>query len=1006
MRTNASAQTGSCTIENAIKRREWGNLSVNERARYIEAVLCLSKKPPITPLSEFPGVRSRYDDFVATHINQTNHIHSTSRFLPWHRYLVWSYENALRTECGYVGAQPYYNWAKWAHDPEASPMFDGSDTSLSGNGEYIAKLPLFDDAPVLPRGHGGGCIHSGPFSNFSVNLGPIAAYWQDVPQNPDAASARLDHNPGGRGYNPRCIRRDISKRLSMFATSDANVTDLITNNNDYTSFQKALEATPSRAGYMGVHFGGHYTYGGDPGGDFYLSPGDPVFYFHHASVDRTWWTWQNLEPETRPHTGTGSGCRSAVARLRLTAASIARAMDDLDYLEPGFDPNSLTVPKLRNVLVTHDVTYPSNAKKPQLVQLFNEEVAPKANILLSARRRLKPSSKGIVDVPSSQASSVDEEYEQPPTTTRRSTGRRRTRASPTEDFDATLQPPPEPSTSRRRTTVKHTPSSDAEPEVRPAARRTRHSATPAIKVEDFEPEGWIRPAADSPFTSENPFQSGSSPPQEPRGGRRKTLDASDAREKRKSMASRRRTEGPKLKHDGHTEPPVSSHFNVPILRRKKEEEQELVPAGEEFTPEEAQEIAEQQQNGTLAVVPRRKKKGGSGGLAVGALTLSVMLAAVGFAYRNEKIEVGYCGVGRDPSSDLQGITIPEWAQVICQPCPPHAICSPLLVTACETDFMLKPHPLSLAGLVPLPPTCEPDSEKSQRVAVVSRRGVERLREQNAAHECNEPLKGEIKPPTSPFISEQELKATLSSKKSKRMSQEEFDALWEPAIGEMLSRDEIEHKDEGGIRVLRSTSLANQPLLCALRQSIRATLVRYLWIIAITVFSLIAVPSTKLYLTASRSTEETAKKLAEMALDRLSTQASLHASDPEAYPEPYISMSHLRDDVLRNEFSAKRRAKLWERVQVKVEGNSNCRPMVREGKHGDVSRVWEWIGAVQAIEGVEGPDSGKPPGSRRQSARFGNIANSPHSEYSTVPEVKKVKGEMGEVRKWDEGRPIY
>jgi len=145
----------------------------------------------------------------------------------------------------------------------------------------------------------------------------------------------------------------------------------------------------------------------------------------------------------------------------------------------------------------------------------------------------------------------------------------------------------------------------------------------------------------------------------------------------------------------------------------------------------------------------------------------------------------------------------------------------------------------------------------------------------------------------------------------------------------------------------------------------------------------------------------------MALDRLHTQASLHAADPDAYPEPYISMSHLRDDVLRNEFSAKRRAKLWERVQVKVEGNSNCRPMVREGKHGDVSRVWEWIGAVQAIEGVDGPGSGKPTsGSRRQSARFGNIASSPHSEYSTIPEVKKGNGEMSEVRKWDEGRPIY
>jgi tyrosinase len=178
-------------------------------------------------------------------------------------------------------------------------MFDGSETSLSGNGVYIANLTLFNDSPILPRGHGGGCVVSGPFANFTVNLGPVAAYWQEVPQNPDAVSAKMHRIPGGRGYNPRCLRRDISKQVSMHATSDANVTDLITNNDDYTSFQTALEATPARTGITGVHFGGHYTYGGDPGGDFYMSPGDPAFWLHHASVDRTWWTWQNLKPETR-----------------------------------------------------------------------------------------------------------------------------------------------------------------------------------------------------------------------------------------------------------------------------------------------------------------------------------------------------------------------------------------------------------------------------------------------------------------------------------------------------------------------------------------------------------------------------------------------------------------------------------------------------------------------------------------------------------------------------------
>jgi len=43
----------------------------------------------------------------ATHRAATN-IQQAS-FLSWHRYFTWAYENALRTECGYTGAQPVSN---------------------------------------------------------------------------------------------------------------------------------------------------------------------------------------------------------------------------------------------------------------------------------------------------------------------------------------------------------------------------------------------------------------------------------------------------------------------------------------------------------------------------------------------------------------------------------------------------------------------------------------------------------------------------------------------------------------------------------------------------------------------------------------------------------------------------------------------------------------------------------------------------------------------------------
>ena len=61
------------------------------------------------------------------------------------------------------------------------------------------------------------------------------------------------------------------------------------------------------------------------------------------------------------------------------------------------------------------------------------------------------------------------------------------------------------------------------------------------------------------------------------------------------------------------------------------------------------------------------------------------------------------------------------------------------------------------------------------------------------------------------------------------------------------------------------------------------------------------------------------------------------------------MSQLRDDILRNEFSASRRQKLWDKVQQKVEQNSNIRPTVRESHTGEVSRVWEWIGLLGLSE---------------------------------------------------------
>jgi hypothetical protein len=54
-------------------------LTSSQRTSYINAVLCLMKKPSKADPAFAPGSQNRYDDFVAVHINQTLTIHGTVR---------------------------------------------------------------------------------------------------------------------------------------------------------------------------------------------------------------------------------------------------------------------------------------------------------------------------------------------------------------------------------------------------------------------------------------------------------------------------------------------------------------------------------------------------------------------------------------------------------------------------------------------------------------------------------------------------------------------------------------------------------------------------------------------------------------------------------------------------------------------------------------------------------------------------------------------------------------
>ncbi|ARO87792.1 hypothetical protein EBAPG3_008435 [Nitrosospira lacus] len=83
----------------------------------------------------------------------------------------------------------------------------------------------------------------------------------------------------------------VTRNIGAFATlpTMADVTAVM-GNGTYNSFASALE---------GIHNSGHVWVGGSMGG-IPTAPTDPVFWMHHAEIDRIWAEWQAANPGQNP----------------------------------------------------------------------------------------------------------------------------------------------------------------------------------------------------------------------------------------------------------------------------------------------------------------------------------------------------------------------------------------------------------------------------------------------------------------------------------------------------------------------------------------------------------------------------------------------------------------------------------------------------------------------------------------------------------------------------------
>ncbi|KAL6885814.1 Di-copper centre-containing protein [Trichoderma evansii] len=257
-------------------------LSKQEQLAYIDAVKCLKSQP--AQLGKlYDGVRSRFDDYQVTHINNTDYIHWVlfNSIFRWHRIFLAQYESDLRTICNYKGAQPYWDWSLDVNTETEflnSPVFDPV-YGFGGNGAYINTSSWTNVSHHIPGKTGGGCISTGPFKNLPVNMGPGLNFT----------------------YNPRCLTRDFSPWL-VSQTLNSSVVNWALEAPNFYEFDRRVEGgvTVADATY---HSGGHKGIGGDIGeiSDLYSSPGEPLFYLHHCNVDRLWNLWQHFDWPNRKY---------------------------------------------------------------------------------------------------------------------------------------------------------------------------------------------------------------------------------------------------------------------------------------------------------------------------------------------------------------------------------------------------------------------------------------------------------------------------------------------------------------------------------------------------------------------------------------------------------------------------------------------------------------------------------------------------------------------------------
>ncbi|QRW21114.1 tyrosinase [Rhizoctonia solani] len=256
-------------------RIEWRKLSNRQKIAYHNAVKCTKEKA--SRISSDGQSKSTLEDFTYVHLKLRKSVHHVASFLPWHRWFLAMYASELES-CGYTDTMPYWDWTR-----------DSGTIQAFINSEIFHPVHGFGSLGITE-----GCVEDGPYAGMQPNL-----------------------------PKPHCLKRGFNLSITEPGQWTASNARGIMRYSDFLNLWNKTERRPHLPlavqqltmvlDTLGLlHDKVHNAIGGDMLEHY--SPNDPLFYLHHAQIDRIWTLWQGRN-KTRISDYTGNAIQNATTNM-------------------------------------------------------------------------------------------------------------------------------------------------------------------------------------------------------------------------------------------------------------------------------------------------------------------------------------------------------------------------------------------------------------------------------------------------------------------------------------------------------------------------------------------------------------------------------------------------------------------------------------------------------------------------------------------------------------------